>query len=117
MVNRILVDRVWGSPIGRLLTLTAGLCAVFGLLTLYPNILPVIEWTIPAILVLWGASRFYLFGIENRLTTISGATLILGGFTYAFHLFYAVNGLSGALAQIIPILGIATELIASHRRH
>jgi hypothetical protein len=45
---------------------------VAGILTLYPQFLPVAKWNVPVWLVLWGITRFYLYGVEDILTSGAG---------------------------------------------
>ncbi|UWG47843.1 Uncharacterized protein HSRCO_2898 [Halanaeroarchaeum sp. HSR-CO] len=82
--------KIWDNPIGRLLTLLAGVGFVAGVLTIYPKFLPVIKWAMPMSLVLWGISRFFFFGVENPITVVAGSLLIFGGFAYAsYHWLFA----------------------------
>lgn len=107
---------VWKSPIGRLLTLLIGGGLVAGVLTMYPQTLPVVRWTIPVCFVLWGASRLYFDGVGNSLSLTAGCLLILGGFTYASYLLISMGELSGTVALLVPVIGIFVEMFASHYR-
>ena len=109
-------DKVWNNPIGCLLILLVGVGFVAGVLTMYPQFLPVLRWAMPVCLVLWGISRFYLYGVEDPLTMVSGCLLILGGFTYASYLLISMGELTGTIAQFVPMTGIFTELFAAHYR-
>jgi hypothetical protein len=110
-------DKVWNNPIGRLLTLLVGGVLVAGALTMYPQILPVVRWAIPVSFLLWGASRLYLYGVEDPLSLAAGCLLILGGFTYASYLLISMDELTGTIAKLIPAIGIFTELFAAHYRN
>lgn len=110
-------DKVWNNPIGRLLTLLVGGGLVAGALTMYPQILPVIRWAIPVSFVLWGISRLYFYGVGDPLSLAAGCLLILGGFSYASYLLISMDELTGAVAQLVPAIGIFTELFAAHYRN
>ena len=109
--------KVWDNPIGRLLTLLVGAGFVAGVLTIYPKFLPVIKWAMPVSLVLWGISRFYLYGVENPMTVVAGSLLILGGFAYASFMFIPMGERSGTVAQLVAVVGIFAELFAVHYRN
>jgi len=111
------LHRIWENPIGRLLTLFVGMCLVAGLLTLYPQSLPAIEWGVSVGLVLWGVTRFSLYGVDATPTLAAGCLLILGGFSYASYLFIPMSELHGTVAQLIPVIGIFAELFATHYRN
>lgn len=110
-------DKVWNSPIGRLVTLLVGGGLVAGALTMYPQILPVVRWAVPVSFVLWGASRLYLYGVGDSLSLAAGCLLILGGFTSASYLLISMDELTGTVAQLVPVIGIFTELFAAHYRN
>ncbi|EMA15411.1 hypothetical protein ACNO8S_19970 (plasmid) [Haloarcula sp. KBTZ06] len=110
------VEKVWGNPFGRLLTLLVGVGLGFGAVSLYPPIFPMIEWAISVWFVLWGVSRFYVYGIADPLTSAGGSLLMLGGFTLALHQLIPMGELAGAIANFIPALGIFVELFAEHYR-
>ncbi|RZV05226.1 hypothetical protein BDK88_4249 [Natrinema hispanicum] len=109
-------EKAWGNLSVRLLTLVVGVGLVVGLLSLYPQILPVIEWTIPLGLIFWGVSRFYLYGVGDTLTSTAGCLLILGGFTLALYQLIPMGELTGTVAHLIPTTGIFVELFAVHYR-
>jgi len=117
MTVRQSADKVWGNPIGRLLSLIVGVVLLAGALTLYPQIVPVVKWVTPVCLVLWGASRFYLYGVGNSLTTLAGCLLVLGAFTYASYLLVPMSEAPGTMAQIVPVVGIFVDLFATHYRN
>lgn len=110
-------DRIWKNPLGRLLIILVGVGVVFGVLTLYPQILPVVEWSIPVTFVLLGLYRLYPFGTKNQITSAAGGLLTLGGITYASYLLIPMGELAGALAQLIPVIGIFVDLIATSYRN
>ncbi|MFW5911794.1 MAG: hypothetical protein ACOCSD_05110 [Halolamina sp.] len=109
-------EKVWGDPFGRLVTLLVGVGLVFGSLTLFPRMLPVAEWAVPAGLVLWGAFRFYRFGVDDPLTAAAACLLVLGGFALAAARLVPMGGLTGTLAHLVPTVGILVELFANHYR-
>ncbi|WP_092734728.1 hypothetical protein [Halopenitus persicus] len=111
------IDKIWRNPIGRLLCVLGGMSLAAGMLTLYPQLLPVAKWSVPVCLVLWGITRFYLYGVEDMLTSAAGCLLILGGFSYASYLFTPMSELNGTVAQLIPVTGIFVELFAAHYRN
>ncbi|WP_199719566.1 hypothetical protein [Halorubrum sp. Atlit-26R] len=98
------------------MTLLIGVSLVFGALALYPQILPVFEWATPVVLVFWGTSRFYFFEVDDSLTSAGGCLLLLGGFTLAAYRFVPMDDLTGAVAHLIPAIGIFVELFANHHR-
>lgn len=108
------VDMVWNNPIGRLLTLLVGGGLVAGVLTIYPQLLPVVRWVVPVSLVFWGASRLYRYGVADSLSLAAGCLLILGGFTYASYLLISMGELAGTVAQLVPVVGIFVEMFAAH---
>lgn len=110
-------EEIWENPFGRLLTLLIGVSLVFGTLTLYPQTFPIINWAIPVVFVLWGVSRFYLYGVDDKLTTVAGCLLLIGGLTLAAYRLVPVGDLTDALAHLIPTLGIFIELFANHYRN
>jgi hypothetical protein len=109
--------KVWGNPFGRLLTLLIGVTLVFGALSLYPQILPMIKWAISVGFVLWGASRFYLYGVDDLLNSAAGCLLLLGGLTLAAYRLMPMGDITSALAHLIPTIGIFVELFANHYRN
>lgn len=110
-------SKVWKHPIGRLLSLLVGGGLVAGVLTMYPQILPVINWAIPVCLVLGGASRFYFYGAGDSLTVAAAGLLILGGFTYALYLLTSMGERTATVAQLVPVIGIFAEMFAAHYRN
>lgn len=110
-------EKVWGNPFGRVLTLLVGVSLVFGALTLYPQIRPVVEWVTPVGFVLWGASRVYLSGGGDLLTAAAGCLLLFGGVTLAAHRLVPMGEFPGALAHLVPTVGVFVELFATHYRN
>ena len=109
-------EKVWGNPFGRLVTLLVGVGLVFGALSQYPRILPLIEWAIPVGFVLSGVSRVYRYGTGDYLTSAAGCLLILGGVTLAVYQLVPMGELTGAVAHLVPTAGIFVELLAAHYR-
>ncbi|MGQ3330064.1 hypothetical protein [Halorubrum sp. FL23] len=110
-------DTVWNNPVGRLLTLLVGGGLVAGVLTIYPQLLPVVRWVVPVSLVFWGASRLYRYGVADSLSLAAGCLLMLGGFTYASYLLISMGELAGTVAQLVPVVGIFVEMFAAHYRN
>ena len=110
-------EKIWKTPIKRLLTLLVGGGLVAGALTTYPQLLPVVRWAIPVSLILWGASRLYRYGVADSLSLAAGCLLILGGFTYASYLSISIGEFAGTGAQLVPVVGIFVELFAAHYRN
>ena len=117
MTVRQLAGKVWEHPFGRFLSLIVGAVLVARALTLYPQIVPAVKWVTPVGLVLWGVSRFYLFGVGNPLTSVAGCLLVLGGFTYASYMLVPMGEITGTMAQLVPIIGIFVNLFATHYRN
>lgn len=107
---------VWKHPLGRILAIFVGVCFLYGALTVYPPIRPVIWWSIPVVLIIWGLSRLYLYGVGDFLTLIAGSLLILGGLTRGLFQLAPMNEFIGAVANGITFAGIVAEIFAQHYR-
>ena len=107
---------IWKRPLGRVLAILVGVCLVYGSLTVYPPIRPVIWWSLPLLLIIWGLSRLYLYGGDVSLTLIAGCLLILGGITRALFQLVPMSEFTGTVANLIPLAGIFAEMFASHYR-
>lgn len=93
------------------------MCLVVGVLTLYPQSLPAVKWSVSVGLVLWAVTRFSLYRVDDTPTLAAGCLLILGGFSYASYLFIPMSELHGTIAQLVPVTGIFAELFAAHYRN
>lgn len=108
--------RVTDSVLGRLAILLVGIILVYGLVTQYPASRPLFIWGPPVILVLWGTSNLYRYGVARPLTLIAGCLLILGGISHAVFTLVQLGELAGAVARTIPGIGIFVEMFAQHYR-
>ena len=108
---------VMSNPAGRLLSVLVGVLLIGWLSTIFLWVMSILWWSIPAILVIWGLSRFYLFGFEYRLTVIAGFLLIVGGASRALFQLVSLSEFTGAIANLVPALGIFAEMFADHYRN
>ena len=92
------------------------MCLLYGALTVYPPIRPLIWWSIPVVLIIWGLSRLYLYGVDDSLALIAGSLLILGGLTHGLLQLVAMNQFIGTVANGIIFVGIVAEIFAQHYR-
>lgn len=96
--------------------LVAGILLVFQIYSRFPRTRPILEWSVPALLVLWGVSRLYIARSGDVLTLVAGCLLLLGGITRASHLSLPMTEFQGTVANFVPALGIVAELFTSHYR-
>ena len=107
---------IWEHPLGRALAILIGMFLVYGVLTVYPPIRPMIWWSLPLLLIIWGLSRLYLYGVGKPLTLIAGCLLVLGGITRALFQLIPMSELTATAANLIPFVGIVAEMFAHHYR-
>jgi len=110
------VRRFTNHLLGRLVIILTGVVAVYWGVIQYPPIRPVIEWTFPVILFLWGGSRLYIYGIHKPLTVIAGCLLMAGGLSLALFQLLPMSEMAGTAANLIPFSGILAEIYADHYR-
>ncbi|WP_227354206.1 hypothetical protein [Haladaptatus salinisoli] len=103
-------------PLGRVLVILVGLCLVFGVMTLFLPIRPLIWWSLPVLLIIWGISTLYRYGVGKSLTLLAGCLLILGGITRALFQLISMSEFIGTVANLVPLAGIFAEMFAHHYR-
>ena len=109
-------NTIWKRPLARVLAIVVGIFFVYGVLTVYPPIRPVLWWLFPLSLTTWGLSRIYLFGVGTLLNLIAGCLLILGGITRGLFQLFPMSEFSGTIANLIPLMSIFAEMFAHHYR-
>ncbi|WP_226004473.1 hypothetical protein [Natrinema salinisoli] len=102
--------------LGRIAIVLIGIVGLYGAMTLYPPLYHVVRWSIPITVVLWGVSRFHLYGFRRPLTVIAGCLLILEGITRGLFQFVPLSELGGAVANLVLVIGIFAEMYAQHYR-
>ena len=107
---------MWNRTLGRILLLLVGGIVIAATVTLYPPLRDVVQWSFPLGLIIWGGSRVYLYGRNELLSLIAGCLLILGGITCAVFQLIPLNETAGAVANLIPVVGIFAEMFAHHYR-
>lgn len=66
--------------------------------------------------MIWGISRFYFHGISRSLNSVAGGLLVMGGVSRGFFQAFSMDELTGAVANLIPVIAVFIELFASHYR-
>ena len=107
---------IWDRPLGRILLLLVGGTVIAATVMLYPPLRDVVQWFLPLGLIIWGGSRVYRYGRKDLLSLIAGCWLILGGITRAVFQLTPLNETAGAVANLIPVVGIFAEMFAHHYR-
>ena len=107
---------IWDRLLGRMLLLLVGGIVIAVTVTVYPSLRGVVLWSLPLGLIIWGGSRVHLYGRNELLSLIAGCLLILGGITRAVFQLIPLNELAGTVANLIPVVGIFTEMFAHHYR-
>lgn len=110
------VRDVTGHPVGRLATVLVAALLLIGVVQQYPALGPVVEWAFPVALAVWGALLLSRHGLQHRLTLVASLLLLAGAITRAWFQLGTTTELGGAIANLVPFLGILTELFAYHYR-
>jgi hypothetical protein len=77
---------------------------------------PVIWWPFPLMLSIWGLSLLYIYRAGDTLTLIAGCLLVIGGITRGLFQFIPMTEFTGTAANLIPLIGVFTEMFAHHYR-
>jgi hypothetical protein len=110
------VSGILDRPLGRVLVLVLGGCLIYLLVRAYPVTRPVIRWSLPLTLIVWGLSRLYIYSAGDTLTLVAGCLLVVGGITRGLFQFVPMTELAGTVANLVPLVGIFVEMYAHHYR-